>query len=148
MDIRTVNELFAVAPQIQPSDMQALAAEGFVSVICNRPDGEEDGQPSVKEMRAAAQDAGLTFHYIPVSGGVFPDSKVAAFRQVRRGTEGAVLAYCLTGTRSIILETIANPKNLTAEDRLKHAANAGYDLSPLRDQLGAQAQEIRKDHHA
>ncbi len=31
---------FAVSPQLQPADMQALAAAGFKSVIINRPDGE------------------------------------------------------------------------------------------------------------
>ena len=137
MDIRELSESIAVAPQPQPGELADLANRGFAAVICNRPDGEEPGQPGVAEMRAAAEAAGLAFHHIPVGGGNFPAPAVAAFRAVRRGTEGKVLAYCRTGTRSITLETLANPDGLSAAQRLAAAHAAGYDLSALADQLGA-----------
>ena len=136
MDIREVSPGFAVAPQIQPSDMHALKERGIAALICNRPDGEEEAQPSVETMRAAAQAEGIAFHHIPVSGGAFPDAAIAAFRAVRRGTDGPVLAYCRTGTRSITLETLANPDGIDRDKRLKRAASAGYDLGTLRDTLG------------
>lgn len=135
MDIRDVAPGFAVAPQLAPSEVSDLAERGFVGLICNRPDGEEDHQPTVAEMREAAQAAGLAFHHIPVSGGVFPKAAIAAFRAVRRGTEGPVLAYCRTGTRSITLDALANPDDIAASERLKRAADAGYDLSNLSDKL-------------
>ena len=72
---------------------------------------------------------------IPVSGGVFPDAAIAAFRAVRRGSEGPVLAYCRTGTRSITLETLANADDIEPFERLKRAAAAGYDLTGLSEQL-------------
>ena len=136
MEIRTVDQGFAVAPQFQPGEMQALADAGYVAVICNRPDGEEDGQPPIADMRAAAQDAGLAFHHIPVWGGQFPDGAIAAFRAVRMGTQGPLLAYCRTGTRSITLDTLANPAGLDADRLIERAAAAGYDLSQFRDRLG------------
>lgn len=135
MDIRDVAPGFAVAPQLAPSALCELVERGFTGLICNRPDGEEKGQPSVDEMREAAQAAGLAFHHIPVSGGVFPDAAIAAFRAVRRGSEGPVLAYCRTGTRSITLETLANADDIEPSERLKRAAAAGYDLTGLREQL-------------
>lgn len=135
MDIRDVASGFAVAPQMAPSDLAQVAKRGFVAVICNRPDGEEEGQPTVAEMREAAQGAGLAFHHIPVAGGAFPDAAIAAFGAVRRGTEGPLLAYCRTGTRSITLDTLANPEGIDVDERLKRAADAGYDLSGLRDTL-------------
>lgn len=135
MDIRTVTKDFAVAPQMRPEEMKTVADRGFVAVLCNRPDGEEDGQPTVAKMRDAAQAAGLSFHHIPVAGGEFPKGAIAAFQAVRRGTDGPVLAYCRTGTRSITLETLANPNGLTSSDRLKHAAAAGYDLTAMSEQL-------------
>lgn len=141
MDIHIIDDAFAVAPQIQASDMAQLSAQGFVSIICNRPDGEEADQPDVTIMRAAAQNAGLAFHHIPVSGPVtgpdFPPAAIAAFRAIRLGTKGPILAYCRTGNRSITLDTLANPHSLTADARLKRGTDAGYDLSSLRDQLGA-----------
>lgn len=135
MEIRNVTPSFAVAPQIQPSDLADLAEQGFVAVVCNRPDGEEDGQPTVAQMREAAQAKGIAFHHIPVSGGKFPDSAVNAFRAIRRGTEGPLLAYCRTGTRSITLDTLANPDALDPSERLMRAAAAGYDLTNLSDKL-------------
>ena len=136
MDIRQVSQGFAVAPQIAPSDFAALADQGFVAVICNRPDGEEPGQPGVETMREAAQASGIAFHHIPVSGGAFPDAAIAAFGAVRRGTDGPVLAYCRTGTRSITLDTLANPEGIDPQERLNRAAAAGYDLTGLREKLG------------
>ncbi|MGB3471047.1 MAG: TIGR01244 family sulfur transferase [Erythrobacter sp.] len=135
MEIRDVAPGFSVAPQIQPSELSELAERGFVAIICNRPDGEEESQPSVMEMREAAQAAGLAFHHIPVAGGEFPDAAVAAFRAVRRGTEGPLLAYCRSGTRSITLDTLANPDEIDASERLMRGAAAGYDLTNLRDRL-------------
>lgn len=135
MEIRDVTPSFAVAPQIQPSDVVELAERGFVAVICNRPDGEEAGQPGVAEMREAAEANGLAFHHIPVSGGQFPEAAVIAFRAIRRGTEGPLLAYCRTGTRSITLDTLANPDDIDPSERLMRAANAGYDLTNLSNTL-------------
>lgn len=135
MDIRRVGPEFAVAPQFNPEDMASVSSQGFAAVICNRPDGEEEGQPSVAEMREAAQAAGLAFHQLPVAGGAFPDAATDAFRAVRLGSEGPVLAYCRTGTRSIALETLANPESLEPSERLMQAAAAGYDLTAMSQNL-------------
>ncbi|OYX66387.1 MAG: TIGR01244 family protein [Sphingomonadales bacterium 32-64-17] len=135
MDIRPVSANVAVAPQIQPEDMAELAKQGFVAVICNRPDGEEPGQPDVATMRAAAEAAGLAYHHIPISSGQFTRPAVEAYAAVRRGTPGKVLAYCRSGTRCATLETLANPDGLPLAERISNAAKAGYDLSPLAAQL-------------
>ncbi len=137
MDVRPVAPGFAVAPQIEPADMNELVAQGFTTVICNRPDGEEEHQPDAATMRAAAEGAGLAYHHIPVSGGEFPAAAVDAFRAVRSGAEGPVLAYCRTGTRSITLETLANPRGLSTSDLLEQARDAGYDLSGIAHQLAS-----------
>ncbi len=137
MEIRKVDDSFAVAAQMQPDELAALAIEGFTAVICNRPDGEEPGQPALDDMRRAAQDAGLAFHHIPVAGGLFPPAAIAAFAAVRRGTTGKVLAYCRTGTRSITLDALANISGLSTEERIKRALSAGYDLSALAERMDA-----------
>lgn len=135
MDIRNAGPAFAVSPQITPSDIASLKELGFTGIICNRPDGEEDDQPTAAAMREAAQSVGMAFHHIPVSGGQFPDGAVAAFRAVRRGSEGLLLAYCRTGTRSITLDALANPDDVDPSERLMRAANAGYDLTSLSAKL-------------
>ena len=133
--ISRVTADFAVAPQIAPADMPALAKAGFTTVMCNRPDAEEPGQPPLVELRAAAEAAGLAFHHVPVSGGMFPQEALDEFRRIRREAAGPVLAYCRTGTRSITMDALANPQGLSVDERLQHAEAAGYDLSGMRGLL-------------
>ncbi|QZH73804.1 MAG: TIGR01244 family phosphatase [Erythrobacter sp.] len=137
MDIRQVDETFAVAPQVQPEDMAALAELGFTTVMCNRPDAEEPGQPPLAVLRAAAEAAGLEFHHVPVSGGMFPSEALAEFRRIRQEATGPVLAYCRSGTRSITMDALANPMDLPVEERIARAAAAGYDLSSLAGHLSS-----------
>jgi len=135
MDIRPIDENFSVSPQIEPADLHDLTGDGYQVLICNRPDGEEPGQPEASAMREAATDAGMSFHYIPISGGVFPEDSVSAFGEVRRREGRKTIAYCRTGTRSITLETLANPAGRSPDERLQLARRAGYDLSSLAAQL-------------
>jgi sulfide:quinone oxidoreductase len=135
MELRKIDATLTVAPQMQPEELSALAEQGFVAVVCNRPDGEEPGQPPLGEMRRAAEEAGLAFHHIPVAGGVFPPAAVAAFAAIRRGTHGKVLAYCRTGTRAASLDALANIRGLSVADRLSNAKAAGFDLSALAERM-------------
>lgn len=131
-----VTKNFAVAPQIHPEDLKDVADAGYGTVICNRPDGEEPDQPTAEAMREAADALGLSFHYIPVSGGAFPAAAIAAFGKVREKSDGKVLAYCRTATRSITLDALANIENSSAEERIERGRRAGYDLSGIRTQIG------------
>lgn len=137
MELRVIDDSLAVAAQMQPEELAALAEQGFTAVICDRPDGEEPGQPPLDAMRAAAQEAGLAFHHIPVAGGIFPPAAIAAFGAIRRGTSGKVLAYCRTGTRAVTLDALANVHGLSVAERLSRAGAAGYDLSALAERMGA-----------
>ena len=137
MELRNIDATLAVAPQMAPEDLAGLAAQGVAAVICNRPDGEEPGQPPLDDMRRAAQEEGLAFHHIPVAGGLFPPAAVAAFGAIRRGTHGKVLAYCRTGTRAASLDALANIRGLSAADRVATAKAAGYDLSALAERMTA-----------
>ncbi len=136
MAVKHVSKTFAVASQIAPEETQHLSDQGFSTLICNRPDLEDPDQPSAELMRDAAQEAGIEFHFIPVSGGECPGDAVSAFRKVREEAAGKVLAYCRTGTRSITLDALANPEHLSVDERVARAREAGYDLSGLRDRMG------------
>lgn len=137
MELHPIDADYAVAAQMQPQELPGLAAAGFTAVICTRPDGEEPGQPPLETMREAAQSAGLAFHHVPVSGGIFPTAAIAAFGAIRRGTHGKVLGYCRTGTRAVTLDALANIRALTVADRIANAKVAGYDLSALAERLEA-----------
>jgi uncharacterized protein (TIGR01244 family) len=131
-DFRKVTDNFSVAPQIELSDLARAKAEGFVLVINNRPDGEAPGQPTSDELEAAAKAAGLGYAHIPVRGGPTQD-QVEAERQLLAGTQGPVLAWCRSGTRSIttwaIGEAIAETRS--PQELAALASAAGYDLSGL-----------------
>ncbi|MDX3906643.1 MAG: TIGR01244 family sulfur transferase [Pigmentiphaga sp.] len=96
-----ITENFAVAPQLAPEDMAAVAAAGFKSVINNRPDLEGGpAQPSTAQMQAAAEAAGLTYVYQPVNGANIQPEDVAKFSSLLDTLPAPVLAFCRSGARS------------------------------------------------
>src|SRR5690606_16394754 len=99
MEYRQISENYAVTGQIAPEDAGAIKAAGFKSVICNRPDNEQPGQPSHDEIRAAVEAAGLSFRYIPVISGQMRQDNVEDQAKALRELEGPVLAFCRSGTR-------------------------------------------------
>ena len=129
-DFRKVTDDFSVAPQIELADVARAKAEGFVLLINNRPDGETPDQPTSAEFEAAAKAAGLAYVHIPVRGGPTPD-QIEIERQLLSETEGPVLAWCRSGTRSIVTwsvgEALAGARS--PQDLIALGAGAGYDLS-------------------
>ena len=133
-DIRTVTADFAVAPQLSPEDMREAAERGFRLVINNRPDGEVAGQPSAEAMRAAAEAAGLRYAHIAVTGGPTP-GQVAAVREAVAAAGGPTLAFCRSGTRSIVTWALGEVQGGRLPEALVESGrSAGYDLSGV---LGA-----------
>lgn len=98
--INPLSSDFAVAPQLTPEDMQAVAQAGYKSVIINRPDYEGGaGQPTSADVMAAAQAAGLRVEYQPVVSGAMTQQDVERFSQLLDELPAPVLAYCRSGTR-------------------------------------------------
>jgi len=128
-DYRKVTDDFTVAPQIALSDLADAAARGFVLVINNRPDGEQPGQPTSAEVEAAANAAGLAYVHIPVIGGPGPD-QVEAVRAAIATAGGPVLAFCRSGTRSIVTWSIGQAMSGERDrgELVSLGAAAGYDL--------------------
>ncbi|KFJ90971.1 beta-lactamase [Pseudomonas sp. 1-7] len=133
--LKRLTPFFAVAAQLQPADMGALAAAGFRSVINNRPDNEGEGQPSSEAMRAAALASGLDYHYLPVVSGQISDADVSAFSQLLNQVRGPVLAFCRTGTRSSSLWALSEAHHLDPLALLSAAREQGYDLTGLAPRL-------------
>ena len=129
-DFRRVTDDLSVAPQISVADVAEAARQGFKTVINNRPDGEEPGQPSGAEIAAAALAAGLAYHHIPVRGGPTPE-QVEATGVVLQDAEVPVLAFCRSGTRSIVTWSICQATSgaVARGDLISLGREAGYDLS-------------------
>ena len=139
--LRIIDETIAVAPQIRPEDLPAIAAAGYKAVVNNRPDGEEPGQPDGESIRAAAEAAGLRYTAIPITHAGFSLPQVEAMTAALAAAGGPVLAYCRSGTRSCNLWALARAAQGEDADALTAtAAQAGYDLRGLRPALDAVAQ--------
>lgn len=107
MTIRTLTPALHVSSQIEPKAVAALAAAGMRSIICNRPDGEEAGQPAAALIAAEAEARGMRFVHIPVVPGALTEADGAAMAQALANLPTPVLAYCRSGARSEQLAVMA-----------------------------------------
>lgn len=100
LQLVSITDAFAVAPQLGPDDMQKVADAGFKSVIINRPDFEGGpDQPASNDVIAAAQQAGLVIQYQPVVSGRMTPADVQKFADLLAQMPKPVLAYCRSGAR-------------------------------------------------
>lgn len=129
MDIRQVTETFAVSPQISVDDLPAIAEAGYTTIICNRPDDEQDGQPSADAIAARAKELGLAMYVVPVASGMLGPHHVEQMAQKLEEVDGKVLAYCRSGTRSIMLWAFNEVRSQPRDEVLALTQAAGYDLS-------------------
>ncbi|MBB5700867.1 sulfide:quinone oxidoreductase [Ochrobactrum daejeonense] len=108
MDIRQIDDNYSVTGQIEPDDVRDIAAEGFRTIICNRPDHEGGpDQPEFAEITRVAEKAGLATYYVPVVGGHLTQENVDAMTAALEEAEGPILAYCRSGARSTNIYGIA-----------------------------------------
>lgn len=101
MDIRKVNDTFSVSGQIGTDDISHIAALGFKSIICNRPDGEGEDQTLFETIDAVARRAGLHTEYLPVAAEGPVAADILKFKQRFAELPKPVLAYCKSGNRSL-----------------------------------------------
>lgn len=139
MDLRQITDTYTVAPQLEPGDMAALAAQGVTTVICNRPDGENPAPLQAAAMQAAAEAAGLSFVFNPVVGGQLTMDNVEEQRDAIDGSDGPVVAYCASGNRSTIVWALGQAGDLPTDEIIARGEKWGYQLEWLRPQIEALA---------
>lgn len=141
MDIRRITPAYAVSPQIAPDDIPAIAAAGFTTILCNRPDAEVPHELSAAVMRIAAEAAGLSFVDNPVTHQGLNMDMVSVQADTIAGSAGPVLAYCASGTRSSIVWSLSQAGKMSVDAIISATARAGYELSGLRPKLEALAHD-------
>ena len=135
-DFRTLSDTVLASPQIDPGDIGAAVDSGVTLVINNRPDGEEPGQPTGGAIAQAASDAGIEYVAIPVDGSGISREQIDRMAEALRRTDGKVLAYCRSGTRSTMLWSLARASLGDAPDTIiAKAQDAGYSMEHLRPAL-------------
>ena len=139
MDIRPLTPDYAVSPQIAPSDLPAIKAAGYTTILDNRPDGEIPAELHTPAMRAAAEALGLRFVANPVIGGALTMQNVQAQAAAMAESPGPVFAYCASGNRCSIVWALANAGKRPADELVGLPARFGYQLDHLRPQIEALA---------
>lgn len=109
--IAHLTDRLSVSPQVFPQDLPLLKQSGYRTIVNNRPDGEEPGQPLSAELRRAARELGLGYKYIPIVPGQMTEDDAQALREAIARTDGRVLAFCRTGSRSTKLWEMAKRRD-------------------------------------
>ena len=135
MDLKRINDHVSVSGQIQPEDVAALKAAGFVAIINNRPEGESPDQPAGAEIEAAAEAIGLAYYAIPLGREGVSAEMVEKTKAVLEGSNGPVFCFCRSGTRSTTLWALSQAGERDASEIIAQAAEAGYDMNHLAAHL-------------
>lgn len=135
MDERPLNDTYSVAPQIAPEAVPDIAAAGYTTVICNRPDDEVPEPLRASALREAVEAAGLRFVENPVRPGQLTPDVLETQAAAMDAAAGPVLAYCASGNRSALVWSIVKAPELGADGVLARTRAAGYDHSMFRQQL-------------
>lgn len=141
MDIRRIDETISVAPQLSVDDIAEAAKLGFRTLVANRPDGEEAGQPAMADIEATAREHGMQWVYMPVESGNILDNDVDQFDAMIREAEKPVLAFCRSGTRCTVLWALSSARSEPAQDIVNKARGAGYDIGGLAPRMAEQAKK-------
>lgn len=131
MELKKLEDDFYVSAQIALDELPAIAKQGFKTLICNRPDGENMGQPSFEAIEKAAAELGLACKWLPVTAPTLTNESATAMGALIADSEKPILAYCRTGTRCTVLWGLdqAIGKKRPVDEIEDMASHAGYDLS-------------------
>lgn len=140
MTFKSLAPDISVTGQITSDAIAAARAGGFRTIINNRPDREEAGQPLSAELEAQAREAGLEYRHIPVVPGQYSDAQVQAFSDAIDDCGKPALAFCKSGMRATSLWALSQAGKLPTAEILKQAAACGYDLVPLVPRMEARAE--------
>ena len=135
MEIKKISPFLSVSPQIYPAHVERLAAQGFRTIINNRPDNETDDQPLGKDLSEAAAKHGIEFINIPVIPGELTPQNVKEFGEAMSRVTGPVLAYCRSGMRSTSLWALYEARHMGSDSIINFASTIGYDLSWQKEHL-------------
>ena len=129
--MRELDDKVLVSGQIRPDEIAALRTQGVALIVNNRPDGEEPDQPLGSEIEEAATAAGIDYRSVPIIRGIGP-ADAEAMRNAISSSEGKVLAFCRSGTRSALAWALArNDEGMAREEIERRLISAGVDPTPI-----------------
>lgn len=131
MTIRKLDDHTLVCGQVFPEEIAGFAAQGVTTLVNNRPDGEDAGQPLAMHIKAAAEAAGIAYRHIPVQR-LGPAEIEAMAEALGEAGDGKLLAFCRSGTRSALAWALARRScGRPAEEVTRCVRDAGFDPAPI-----------------
>lgn len=103
MNLYQINTDIYIGGQIQQEDCAILAQKGIKTVICQRPDGEEVGQPDFATVTQWCMQHSIQTIYQPLKAQDFHPQKAQELQELIAQSEKPILLYCRSGQRSHIL---------------------------------------------
>lgn len=130
--IRQLDDTVMVSGQVAPHEVAGLAEQGVTVLVNNRPDGEEAGQPLAGDIEDAAAAAGIAYRFVPIIRGIGPADVESMQEAMREAGDGAMLAFCRSGTRSALASALAHRENgASADEVTEKLTQAGFDPGPI-----------------
>ena len=123
-----------VTGQLMPAQLEALAEQGVMTFINNRPDQEAPLQPLSEELEQSAMGMSLDYFHIPMAGGLKPgliEASINAYENAPR----PIVAFCASGMRSAALWAFAHVEKMGVDSVMAALTGAGYSLEQLRQPL-------------
>lgn len=130
--VRQLDDKTFVDGQIHPDDVASLKALGVTLVVNNRPDQEDEGQPSSAEIEAAVRKAGMDYRHVPIVRGMGPSDVEAMREAIHSAGDGKLFAFCRSGNRSTLAWAVAKSEDGVEREELERCARcAGFSLDPV-----------------
>lgn len=148
MNIAKLTDEFSVTGQIDPTDLEQIAAMGFKSIFCHRPDGEGEQQPEVVLMMQAAKAYGINVIYLPVVPSKISASDLQAFAEQYAQAPKPILGYCRSGKRAMTLWAMSQAEQQTLEELQALSAQAQYNYQMWHDAMNLANHKIAQLQHA
>ena len=120
-----------VTGQLLSAQMQALAEQGVMSFVNNRPDMEAPVQPISEELEDTAQNLKVDYFHIPMSGGISPgliEASITAYENAPR----PIVAFCASGMRSAALWAFAHVDKMGVDGVMDALSTTGFNLEQIR----------------
>lgn len=101
MEIRRITDEFSISDQLTAKDVAQAHTLGFETILCMRPDGEDQAQPLFESIAKAADSTGIQSAYLPIAGTGPTQQDVDELKALLPDLPKPVLAYCRSGARVV-----------------------------------------------